>query len=134
MNLLFFSEPSYPQHPGGAGKCAHLLAAGLAARGHQVWLVCPAGGADAVRERISGVDVHRVPISTRKLIAARREAGTVRISGSDPIRTPRQARHAGLVAIPADRRGRGAWIHGTAAENVSLPVLRDLRGRLGKLS
>jgi len=54
------SEPSYPQHPGGAGKCAHLLAAGLVRRGHRVHLVCRTGG-EAVRERIDGVRVHRLP-------------------------------------------------------------------------
>jgi glycogen(starch) synthase len=78
MNILFLSEPSYPQHPGGAGKCAHLLAAGLAARGHDVWLVCPTGGGASVRERISGVDVHRVPLSTRRLTAEHGEAATAR--------------------------------------------------------
>jgi glycosyltransferase involved in cell wall biosynthesis len=76
VNILFFSEPSYPRHLGGAGKCAHLLAAGLVARGHEVALVCPTGGGDAVTERIRGVDVHRVPMATRKLMAGNGEAST----------------------------------------------------------
>jgi glycosyltransferase involved in cell wall biosynthesis len=54
-----FSEPTYPRHPGGAGKCTHLLAAGLVARGHTVRILCPSNE-ETVRESIDGVEVHRV--------------------------------------------------------------------------
>jgi glycogen(starch) synthase len=76
VHILFFSEPTYPQHPGGAGKCTHLMAAGLVARGHRATIVCPTGGGDAVRETIRGVDVHRVPVATRRLSAAGGESAT----------------------------------------------------------
>lgn len=59
MNILFFSEPSYPRHPGGAGKSTHLLAAGLAARGHTVRILCQSRERTE-RETIDGVEVHRV--------------------------------------------------------------------------
>jgi glycosyltransferase involved in cell wall biosynthesis len=61
MNLLLFSETSYPRHPGGGGKCAHLIAAGLAARRHQVTLLSLTSD-PTVREKIDGVDVHRVQL------------------------------------------------------------------------
>ncbi len=69
MDILFLSEPSYPLHPGGAGKCTHLLAAGLAARGHTVRLVC-ASDRWLRRENIDGVEVHRVSLPERDEAAA----------------------------------------------------------------
>lgn len=59
LRILFFSEPVWPLHPGGAGRCSFLYAAELARRGHRVFIVCP--GDNPVRELIDGVDVHRVP-------------------------------------------------------------------------
>ncbi|HEY8211985.1 MAG TPA: glycosyltransferase family 4 protein [Myxococcaceae bacterium] len=59
MNVLFLSEPSYPRHPGGAGKGTHILAAGLAARGHTVRILCQCRE-ETTREVIDGVEVHRV--------------------------------------------------------------------------
>jgi len=61
LGLLIFSESSYPKHPGGAGKCAHLYAAGLAQRGHTVRIVCPGDALEI--ETIDGVEVHRVPLA-----------------------------------------------------------------------
>ncbi len=60
LGILIFSEPTYPKHPGGAGKCAHLYAAALAHRGHAVRIVCP--GSIPEIENIDGVEVHRVPL------------------------------------------------------------------------
>lgn len=59
MNILFLSEPSYPRHFGGAGKGTHLLASGLAARGHTVRIACECSEASEV-EHIEGVEVHRL--------------------------------------------------------------------------
>ncbi len=59
MRVLMLSEPTYPQHPGGTGKSAHLQAAGLVARGHEVFLVSNGEGKPAI-EHIEGVHVHRV--------------------------------------------------------------------------
>jgi glycosyltransferase involved in cell wall biosynthesis len=66
MRILILSEPSYPKHPGGAGKCAHLLAVGLVQRGHEVHLVCP--GDEFLRETISGVTVHRLRLPNLQTI------------------------------------------------------------------
>jgi glycosyltransferase involved in cell wall biosynthesis len=60
LGILIFSEPSYPKHPGGAGKVAHIYAAALARRGHSVWILCP--GSTPEKELIEGVEVHRVPL------------------------------------------------------------------------
>ncbi len=60
LSILIFSESTYPKHPGGAGKCAHLYAAALARRGHAVRIVCP--GNVPQKEEIDGVEVHRVPL------------------------------------------------------------------------
>lgn len=78
MRLLLLSEATYPRHPGGAGKAAHVLAAGLAARGHTVHLV--SGNGDLTeRERIEGVDVHRVASNPPPGTAPEeREAATAR--------------------------------------------------------
>jgi glycosyltransferase involved in cell wall biosynthesis len=62
VNLLLLSEPSYPRHPGGAGKSTHLLAAGLAARGHDVRILCECRE-PTEREVIDGVEVHRVNVA-----------------------------------------------------------------------
>jgi glycosyltransferase involved in cell wall biosynthesis len=59
MKVLMLSEPSYPRHPGGAGKCTHVLAAGLVARGHEVHILCECRE-ETERELIDGVQVHRV--------------------------------------------------------------------------
>jgi 1,4-alpha-glucan branching enzyme len=60
LGILIFSEPSYPKHPGGAGKVAHIYAAALVRRGHSVWILCP--GSAPEKELIEGVEVHRVPL------------------------------------------------------------------------
>ena len=60
MNALILSEATYPRHGGGAGRCAHLVAAGLVRRGHAVHLIS-ATGDRLERDRIDGVEVHRVP-------------------------------------------------------------------------
>lgn len=77
MNILIFSEPSYPRHPGGAGKCTHLLAAGLVERGHIVHILCQSNE-EQVREQIDGVHVHRLRLSNQQSIPKqKREADTV---------------------------------------------------------
>lgn len=70
------SEPTYPQHPGGAGKAAHVLASSLVARGRRVHLVS-LGGSATGREVRDGVDVYRIPQpDLRRVPAARQEAAT----------------------------------------------------------
>src|SRR5262245_11931152 len=59
MNILFLSEPSYPRHPGGAGKSTHLLAAGMVALGHTVRIFCQCRERTEV-EVVDGVEVHRL--------------------------------------------------------------------------
>lgn len=57
---------TYPPHVNGAAYLAQRLAAGLAARGHQVHVLCPAqAGTDrhrptAGRSTVDGVEIHRV--------------------------------------------------------------------------
>ena len=77
MNILFLSEPSYPEHAGGSGKCAHFAAAGLAQAGHQVHLLCGTHGAYRKEQR-DGVTVHRLPLLRREVAAAKRESMTAR--------------------------------------------------------
>ena len=59
MKVLMLSEPSYPRHPGGAGKSTHVLAAGLAKRGH---ILCESREQTEL-ETIDGVHVHRVRLT-----------------------------------------------------------------------
>lgn len=61
MNILILSEASYPRHPGGAGKCTHLLAAGLVKRGHTVHILCESHEEEEI-EQIHGVNVHRIRV------------------------------------------------------------------------
>ncbi len=62
MNVLIFSEASFPRHPGGAGKSTHVLAVALAKRGHRVRILCECKEADEV-EQLEGVEVHRLNLS-----------------------------------------------------------------------
>jgi glycosyltransferase involved in cell wall biosynthesis len=79
VNILMFSEASYPRHPGGAGKCSHLLAAGLVARGHTVRILCQSNE-ETVREIIDGVEVHRVRFDLPKSVSKHdREAATAQL-------------------------------------------------------
>jgi glycosyltransferase involved in cell wall biosynthesis len=70
LSILIFSEPTYPHHPGGSGKCAHLFAAGMARRGLTVRVVCP--GSSSLVETIDGVEVHRLPLAARPPVAGTR--------------------------------------------------------------
>jgi ribose transport system ATP-binding protein len=66
--------------------------------------------------------------------AARVHAGTVRRGDGTAVGdTPSQARRAGVVLVPGNRKRDGVWPAGTASENVSLPILGQyfVRGRLG---
>lgn len=77
LNVLIFSEPTFPRHPGGAGKSTHVLAAELVRRGHRVAILCECQEADEL-EIIDGVHVHRLntdavkdaPRSTREVETA----------------------------------------------------------------
>ncbi len=62
LRLLVLSEPTYPRHAGGAGKCTHQMAAALAARGHAVTILCESDG-EWIDEVVEGVQVHRVPFA-----------------------------------------------------------------------
>ena len=59
MNILMLSEPLFPRHPGGAGKSTYILAAGLAAQGHRVRVLCQCVEATET-EVLAGVEVHRL--------------------------------------------------------------------------
>src|SRR6266566_8521887 len=77
MQCLILSEASYPKHYGGAGRCAHVLAAGLAQRGHTIHLVSATRG-ELERERLDGVEVHRIPTDLDwKVLPPQREARLV---------------------------------------------------------
>src|SRR5262249_263557 len=60
MQILMLSERPYPDHGGGAGKFAHLLAACLVRRGHVVHLLCYGPGGSSPYS-MDGIQVHRVP-------------------------------------------------------------------------
>jgi ribose transport system ATP-binding protein len=47
------------------------------------------------------------------------------------VRSPRDARDAGIAYLPPDRRGQGAVLPFTATENITLPDLRSFFGRTG---
>jgi ABC-type sugar transport system ATPase subunit len=61
-------------------------------------------------------------------------SGHVEVEGTAlaPL-NPRTAVRAGMAFAPADRRRLGAVVTMTARENLTLPLLRPLRGRLGQL-
>jgi len=66
--------------------------------------------------------------------AAPREGGEVRVDGTLlPASDPAAAIAAGMGFIPADRRRQGAVMPMSARENITLPLLSPLRGRLGAL-
>jgi len=56
--------------------------------------------------------------------------GTVTLSGESTLGAgPRQLLSRGVVLVPADRQRDGGWMLGTAAENITLPLLsRYFRG------
>ena len=61
-----------------------------------------------------------------------RRSGTIALA--DPERTTRTPAHsvrAKVGFVPSDRVGAGCWVDGSAAENVTLPVLGSLTGPLG---
>ena len=66
--------------------------------------------------------------------------GSVRVSGADlSTLTIEASQQAKLFVVPADRRGQGLWVEGTAAENLELPRERNnwrrlWRDRAGALS
>ncbi len=70
------SEASYPEHHGGAGRCAHVLAAGLVQRGHTVHLLSATEG-EYKRERIDGVEVHRVPTNVDRQVPSEQRESTL---------------------------------------------------------
>ena len=63
MRVLILSEATYPHHYGGAGKSAYLLAADLAARGHEVVLLSEGPVEEPEREAFAGVEGARIPFS-----------------------------------------------------------------------
>ncbi|WP_241564796.1 glycosyltransferase [Nonomuraea polychroma] len=52
---------TYPPDVNGAANFAHRLATGLAGRGHEVHVICPATGAGPERVTPDGPTVHRLP-------------------------------------------------------------------------
>ena len=66
--------------------------------------------------------------------ARTRTRGEVRVTGELLVGgDPREAIRRGLAFVPADRRARGAIMEMSARENVTLPRLGPLRGRLGRI-
>ena len=67
--------------------------------------------------------------------AARRAGGEVRVAGA-PLRagSPREAIRRGVGFVSADRHADGAVMGMRARENLTLPGLRPLRGKLGSLN
>ena len=79
---------------------------------------------------IGGMGQDELPALICRARAAR--AGTIRI-GDTRITSYSQAITSGIAYVPADRRRDGGWLEGSAAENVTLPSLRELT-RSGFLS
>jgi len=64
--------------------------------------------------------------------AATRAAGSVKVDGAEvPKGSPRRAIAAGMAYMPADRKTMGGILGLSAKENLTLPSLSTLRGRLG---
>ncbi|WP_211207361.1 glycosyltransferase [Stackebrandtia nassauensis] len=57
---VLIASDTYPPDVNGAGYFTHRLAAGLAARGNEVHVVCPSPDGPAGRETRDGVTVHRL--------------------------------------------------------------------------
>jgi ribose transport system ATP-binding protein len=75
-------------------------------------------------EHLGGVLVGAIPGAS----------GRVRVgSTAMPRPTPRAAVRAGIAYSPADRRRFGAVVTMSARENLTLPMLAPLRGRLGQV-
>jgi len=70
LTILFFSEPVWPSHPGGSGRCSFLYAAELARRGHRVFLVC--SGDPPVTEVLDGVEIHRIVYESADAVTNKR--------------------------------------------------------------
>ncbi|OJU97774.1 MAG: D-xylose ABC transporter ATP-binding protein, partial [Shinella sp. 65-6] len=61
-------------------------------------------------------------------------AGTIEIDGAPvTIRSPAAAARAGIAYVPEDRKGDGIVPAMTVRENISLPVLRRLANRFGRV-
>jgi len=67
----------------------------------------------------------------RALFGLERASGTVTLDGKPvAIASPREAIGAGIVYLPADRRGEGMFLPHSVRENIALPHIRDW-SRLG---
>ncbi|WP_134765175.1 sugar ABC transporter ATP-binding protein [Nocardioides sp. 1609] len=62
-----------------------------------------------------------------------RSAGSVLVQGKNLPASPRRAVSRGVGFVPSDRHADGAIMTMPARENLTLPSLRQLRGRLGNL-
>ncbi|MGN9845775.1 glycosyltransferase [Nonomuraea sp. H19] len=58
---MVIGADTYPPDVNGAANFAHRLATGLAGRGHEVHVICPATGAGPERVTPDGPTVHRLP-------------------------------------------------------------------------
>ncbi|MEV6057608.1 glycosyltransferase [Streptomyces sp. NPDC052107] len=58
---ILICADTYPPDVNGAANFAHRLAQGLAGRGHEVHVVCPATSAGTDTTLVNGVTVHRLP-------------------------------------------------------------------------
>lgn len=57
---IALTADTYPPDVNGAANFAHRLASGLAARGHDVHVICPSTSSETFTETIAGVTVHRI--------------------------------------------------------------------------
>jgi glycosyltransferase involved in cell wall biosynthesis len=60
LRSIVIGADTYPPDVNGAANFAHRLATGLAGRGHDVHVICPATGADPGRAAPGGPTVHRL--------------------------------------------------------------------------
>ncbi|WP_291051935.1 sugar ABC transporter ATP-binding protein [Herbiconiux sp.] len=59
-------------------------------------------------------------------------AGAVEVDGAPVVfRDPADAIRSGIAVVPGNRLRDGCWVAASAQENVTLPVIRSLSGRLG---
>ncbi|HEV2638255.1 MAG TPA: sugar ABC transporter ATP-binding protein [Actinocrinis sp.] len=108
-----------------------LEATGLAGPGiEELSLTVRAGEILGVAGLLGSGREHLAPM----IFGAGHRNGLVQVAGAElPVGDPKAAIEAGLAYVPADRRRDGAAPGLSVRENLTLPALRPLRRRLGRL-